>query len=223
MSPRLVQNFSGSRAIVCAGECSSIEPLVRTLANLGLSVERRGLTERPIADEAPSLNPDRDILFLDGDTDVSATWPGPLLGLLPPVPVIALVGHEAPSRLKALMQCGATAFLRKPVHGAGVYSALFVGVNEHRHRRDLEARLSEHESRRRGRRALIKAIVQLSARRAWTMRRPTTFSARRACDLARASRRSARHWSGSGNAGKRSLSARRLMGAGAPKIDLTGS
>ncbi len=161
MSPRLVQNFSGSRAIICASECSSIEPLVRTLANLGLGVEQRGLTERPIADEAPSLNPDRDILFLDGDTDVSATWPGPLLGLLPPVPVIALVGHEAPSRLKALMQCGATAFLRKPVHGAGVYSALFVGVNEHRHRRHLEARLSEHESRRRGRRALIKAIVQL--------------------------------------------------------------
>jgi AmiR/NasT family two-component response regulator len=47
------------------------------------------------------------------------------------------------------------------VHGAGVYSALFVGVNEHRHRRHLEARLSEHESRRRSRRALIKAIVHL--------------------------------------------------------------
>ncbi len=47
------------------------------------------------------------------------------------------------------------------MHGAGVYSALFVGVNEHRHRRHLEARLSEHESRRRSRRALIKAIVHL--------------------------------------------------------------
>ena len=161
MSPRLVQNFSGSRAIICAGECGSIEPLARTLANLGLGIELRGLTDRPIADERPSLNPDRDILFLDGDTDVAATWPTPLPGLLPPVPVIALVGHEAPSRLKALMQCGATAFLRKPVHGAGVYSALFVGVNEHRHRRHLEARLCEHESRRRGRRALIKAIIHL--------------------------------------------------------------
>jgi AmiR/NasT family two-component response regulator len=159
--PRLVQNFSGSRAIICAGECGSIEPLARTLANLGLGIEHRCLAERPIADECPSLNPDRDILFLDGDTDVGATWPNPLPGLLPPVPVIALVGHEAPSRLKALMQCGATAFLHKPVHGAGVYSALFVGVNEHRHRRHLEARLSEHESRRRGRRALIKAIVHL--------------------------------------------------------------
>ncbi len=160
MSPRLVQNFSGSRAIICAGECGSIEPLARTLVNLGLAVEHCGLTDRPLGESA-SLKPDRDILFLDGDTDVGATWPDPLAGLLPPVPVIALVGHEAPSRLKALMQCGATAFLRKPVHGAGVYSALFVGVNEHRHRRHLEARLSEHESRRRSRRALIKAIVHL--------------------------------------------------------------
>jgi len=160
MSPRLVQNFSGSRAIICAGECGSIEPLARTLVNLGLTVKHCGLMDRPLG-ESTSLQPDRDILFLDGDTDVGATWPDPLAGLLPPVPVIALVGHEAPSRLKALMQCGATAFLRKPVHGAGVYSALFVGVNEHRHRRHLEARLSEHESRRRSRRALIKAIVHL--------------------------------------------------------------
>ena len=161
MSPRLVQNFSGSRAIICAGECGSVEPLARTLANLGLTVEHRGLAGRPLPGDRDSLRPDRDILFLDGDTDVSATWPYPLPGLLPPLPVIALVGHEAPSRLKALMQCGATAFLRKPVQGAGVYSALFVGINEHRHRRYLEARLSEHESRRRGRRALIKAIVHL--------------------------------------------------------------
>lgn len=161
MSPRLVQNFSGSRAIICASECGSIEPLARTLANLGLTVEHRGLAGRPLSGDCDSLKPDRDIVFLDGDTDVSATWPYPLPGLLPPVPVIALVGHEAPSRLKALMHCGATAFLRKPVHGAGVYSALFVGVNEHRHRRHLEARLTEHESRRRGRRALIKAIVHL--------------------------------------------------------------
>jgi two-component system, response regulator PdtaR len=160
MSPRLVQNFSGSRAIICAGECGSIEPLARTLVNLGLTVEHCGLMDRPLG-ESTLLQPDRHILFLDGDTDVGATWPDPLAGLLPPVPVIALVGHEAPSRLKALMQCGATAFLRKPVHGAGVYSALFVGVNEHRHRRHLEARLSEHESRRRSRRALIKAIVHL--------------------------------------------------------------
>ena len=159
--PRLVQNFCGSRAIIRAEGCSSVEALERTLANLGLTVEHRGLTERPIGGACALLNPDRDILFLDGDTDVGATWPVPLPGLLPPVPVIALVGHEAPSRLKALMQCGATGFLRKPVHGAGVYSALFVGVNEHRHRRHLEARLSEHESRRRSRRALIKAIVHL--------------------------------------------------------------
>ena len=159
--PRLVQNFSGSRAIICAEGCSSVQALARTLANLGLAVEHRGLMERPIGSACTALHPDRDILFLDGDTDVGATWSVPLPGLLPPVPVIALVGHEAPSRLKALMQCGATGFLRKPVHGAGIYSALFVGVNEHRHRRHLEARLSEHESRRRSRRALIKAIVHL--------------------------------------------------------------
>ena len=176
--PRLVQNFSGSRAIICAEGCSSVQALARTLANLGLTVEHRDLTERPIGSASTALHPDRDILFLDGDTDVGATWSVPLPGLLPPVPVIALVGHEAPSRLKALMQCGATGFLRKPVHGAGIYSALFVGVNEHRTAPSRSA-AQEHEAAAAAAGA-DQAMSISCARMGWTTRPHTNFFARKA-------------------------------------------
>jgi two-component system, response regulator PdtaR len=160
MSWRLIQNFSGSRAILCLEANASADALTRTLSNLGLTVEKRHPGEQAFEDPS-SLNPDRDVLFVDGDIDAGSIWPVPYLNLNPPAPVIGLVGHEAPSRLKTLLQCGATALLRKPVLGAGVYSALFAGVNAYRHRRHLEERLKEHESKRRGRRSLIKAIVHL--------------------------------------------------------------
>ncbi len=79
--------------------------------------------------------------------------------------MIGLIGVEAPSRLKALMQAGGTAFLRKPVHGGAVYSALFLGINGYRRRRHLELAIEGHERRRRGRCAVIKAVLLLMRER----------------------------------------------------------
>ena len=79
---------------------------------------------------------------------------------LPPAPIIGLLGVSAPSRLKALMRAGATSFLRKPIHGAAVYPALFIGVNEYRRHRHLETLLEDQGRRRRGRRDVVKAIIR---------------------------------------------------------------
>jgi AmiR/NasT family two-component response regulator len=83
-----------------------------------------------------------------------------VISRLPPAPIIGLLGVSAPSRLKALMRAGATSFLRKPIHGAAVYPALFVGVNEYRRHRHLENLLEDQERRRRGRRDVVKAIIR---------------------------------------------------------------
>ncbi|MBN9252893.1 MAG: ANTAR domain-containing protein, partial [Mesorhizobium sp.] len=53
----------------------------------------------------------------------------------------------------------ATATLRKPVHSAAVYSALFVGINEFRRRRYLADRVDEHERRRLMRKSLVQAVL----------------------------------------------------------------
>ena len=79
--------------------------------------------------------------------------------------MIGLVGVEAPSRLRTLVTAGATAFLPKPVYGGSVYSALYLGVNEHARRARLQADLDELEARRRLRRHVIRAVVDLMAAR----------------------------------------------------------
>ncbi len=151
MGQRLIQNFRGCRAFIQVRPGTAIETLEATLIRLGVAPAVVPLV-------GAALDPEHDVLFLDGDLGSEPVLPA---GSLPPVPVIGLVGVEAPSRLKALMEQGATAFLRKPVHAGSVYSSLFLGINEFRRRRQLEQMLAEHDRRRHARRFLIRAIVEL--------------------------------------------------------------
>lgn len=152
---RLVQNFHGMRALVATAVPEpSGSTLTMVLERLGLEVVA---LHSPAAMPA-GLQPERDVMVVDGDLDLALLQWGDGHA---PVPVIGLVGIEAPGRLRALTQLGATAFLRKPVHGSAVYSALYLGVNAHRQRRQAEDRIAEHERRWRGRRYVIKAILHL--------------------------------------------------------------
>jgi AmiR/NasT family two-component response regulator len=108
-----------------------------------------------------NLQSERDILFIDGDLEGAVVIEVNPISRLPPVPVIGLVGVEAPSRLKVLVNLGATSFLRKPVHGGAVYTSLFMGVNQFMLRSDMHARLRDLEERRRSRRAVIRAVIFL--------------------------------------------------------------
>jgi two-component system, response regulator PdtaR len=158
-NPRLVQNFSGATALVVAPPGTATEVLAATLMKLGLTVA----SVLP-AGEAPwldldALDPERHIVIVDGDLPLPGVAASAVCDL-PPVPVLGLVGVEAPSRLKGLLQLGATGLLRKPIHGASVYAALFLAVNEHNRRRVLEERLARHDERRRGRRHVVKAILR---------------------------------------------------------------
>jgi AmiR/NasT family two-component response regulator len=155
MRPRLLQNFRGLRALILATGGTGIDGLDTALERLGMVVAHVDLQA------APDLLQNCDVLFADVDLGPDLAAALCPLGQVPATPVIGLIGIEAPSRLKTLMELGATAMIRKPVHVASVYPALFLGINQFRARRDLQARLEEHERRRQGRRFLIKAIVQL--------------------------------------------------------------
>ena len=152
---RLVQNFRHLRGIVWGGPATAADTLQTTLARLGMSLVR--------AQDADliALDCNRDVIFADGDCDLDPALirrPGTTL---PPAPTIGLVGVEAPSRLKMLDELGATAFLRKPIHAAAVYSSLFLAVNGYHRLRLQELALAEHDRRRGGRRFVIKAVVHL--------------------------------------------------------------
>jgi AmiR/NasT family two-component response regulator len=152
---RLIQNFRRSCGLLWAGADFNADVLERTLQKLGVSLRRIESVN------ASDLDPDRDIVFLDADQPINPT---PLLlpgANLTAAPVIGIVGVEAPSRLKLLAEAGATAILRKPIQAGTVYSALFLGVNNHRRLKSAEARLAIGDRKRRGRRFLIKAVVAL--------------------------------------------------------------
>jgi AmiR/NasT family two-component response regulator len=161
MTPRLLQNFKGGRALVVTARCGREGTLETTLAKLGVSTEYPEIVGSRAQIDVTSLQAERDILFIDGDLEGAVAIEIDPASRLPPVPVIGLVGVEAPSRLKALVNLGATSFLRKPVHGGAVYASLFMGINQFLLRSDMYARLQDLEVRRRGRRSVIRAILHL--------------------------------------------------------------
>ncbi len=158
-APRLLQNFNGGRAWIVTSNAAAVEALQTTLGKLGVTALLPPLVEGRAEIDLAGLQAERDILFIDGDLDGAVALEVDAASHQPPVPVIGLVGVEAPSRLKHLIHLGATAFLRKPVQGAAVYTALFLGINQFLLRGELRARLDDMDRRRRGRRAVVKAII----------------------------------------------------------------
>jgi AmiR/NasT family two-component response regulator len=161
MTFRPVQNFKGSRALVVIDRSGRGCTLESTLAKLGVVCAYPEIACGRAQIDPNCLQPERDILIVDGDLGDVLAIEVNAASRLPPVPVIGLVGVEAPSRLKALVNLGATAFLRKPVHGGSVYSSLFMGINQFLLRSDAHAKLQALEMRRRGRRAVLRAVIQL--------------------------------------------------------------
>lgn len=155
---RLIQNFIGYRALIVAEGGPATAQLEVTLAKLGLTVSSPEVEGGVVRLREDALA-EQTVLFADADLNV--TLEPAAQDPLPQLPVIGLIGVEAPSRLKAIMRLGATATLRKPVYGGSVYSALFVGVNAFRQRRALALQIADHERRRHGRRHLIKAILHV--------------------------------------------------------------
>lgn len=160
---RLVQNFSQRRAVIASCDRRTIDALTMTLQKLGVCVDiLKGCEagQKPMAFEG---DPAREVLFLDGDMNVANGGAFGSDTALSAVPVIGLVGVEAPSRLRTLLTAGATAFLSKPIYGGSVYSALYLGINEHARRARLQADVDELEARRRLRRHVIRAVVNVMA------------------------------------------------------------
>jgi len=151
-----IQSFRGLAALVLHDADRNRAMLERTLEQLGLDVT---LLEPTLEAVPQTLLKEAGILFVDAD-----------LGALPPLsdagtpPIVAVIGHETPSRLLRVVEIAASAFLIKPVRAQGVFSAIFVAVNSHRRLSGLQARLAAMSSRHGARRQVIKAVIMLMQR-----------------------------------------------------------
>ena len=156
MTRHLIQNFRGVNALVIHAEDRNRTILTETMTRLGLKIHvsdpldavaiRKGLGEAEI------------VVF---DTDMVEGMAIASAGERIMVPVIAIVGLEAPGRLQRAFELEPSAVLYKPLRSTGIYSALFFATNEHRRRNDVAQELQLLEGRHRSRRFVTRAIVHL--------------------------------------------------------------
>ena len=156
MTRRLIQNFRGVNALVIHEEDRNRTILTETLTRLGLKIHasdpsdvvaiRNGLGEAEI------------VVF---DTDMVEGMALASAGERITVPVIAIVGLEAPGRLQRAFELEPSAILYKPLRSTGIYSALFFATNEHRRRHEVTQKMQLLEGRHRSRRFVTRAIVDL--------------------------------------------------------------
>lgn len=146
---RQTPNFTGWHAAILHREDSNTERLIRQLALLGFSMSVRWA---PIgAHELP------DMVIVDADQG----WDGllPWNAGNPPLPVVALLGSEAPGRIAWALEQGAGAIIAKPITPSAVFPALVMALSIHEERKATAEKLRHLEERARMR-PLIYAAVQ---------------------------------------------------------------
>lgn len=157
MSRPVIQNFRGIRGVVLHGADRNRSVLTETLTRLGLKVD--ALDPLDGAAVVRDAVKDAQLILFDADLveTVAQSWANEKVL----VPLIAIIGLEAPGRLLRAFELEPAAVIHKPLRSTGIYSALFFAVNEHRRRQDLAQKLRELEGRHRSRRFVTRAIVQM--------------------------------------------------------------
>lgn len=153
--PLRIQNLGGARALILHRPHPTVQALTRQLTAIGLSVEQVWPTL-----EASALG--ADFVFFDADMGHHEQFPWAPGAA--PMPMIALIGSEAPGRIEWSLEAGAHAQMLKPVGDNGAYATLLVA----RAAFDAQAALGDEIAglrRRLGeRQTLVRAVTLLMAR-----------------------------------------------------------
>lgn len=156
MKKRLhIPSLGGARAVILHRPHATVQALGRQLAAIGLE----------FSDQWPDLSADTlgaDFVFFDADMgyDAQFPWdPGEA-----PMPMIALIGSEAPGRVEWALAQGADTQLHKPVGDSGVYSALLIARHAFEARRSLAVEISDLRARLDERQTVVRAVTLLATR-----------------------------------------------------------
>lgn len=129
----------------------NMDRLVRQLARLGIESELVW----------PSLVgvENADIVFFDGDNAYDGVFPWPEGHA--PVPMIALMGSEAPGRLEWALRQGVSAHLLKPIGSGGVFSTLVFAVANFKQQQQRAAEIAEIKSKARLRPIVVRSVISI--------------------------------------------------------------
>lgn len=148
-----IPNLGGARAFVLHRPHPTVQAITRQLSAIGL--EAIGCWP-----ELPAEALAADFVFFDADLgfDEQFPWaPGEA-----PMPLVALIGSEAPGRIEWALSHKADAQLLKPVGNAGVYSALLIARQSFEGRKLLASEISSLRLRVAERQTIVRAVEALS-------------------------------------------------------------
>lgn len=147
-----IPKLGGKTALILHRPHANLAALHRQLAAIGLHTREAW----------PNLSSDvlgADFLFFDVDMacDSQFPWsPGEA-----PMPLIALIGSEAPGRIEWAISHRVDAHLLKPIGSAGIYSALLIARQKFDERRALESQNAEMRVQIAQRGIIVRAILNL--------------------------------------------------------------
>jgi AmiR/NasT family two-component response regulator len=147
-------SFSAWHALVLHRMDDGVERLIRQLERLGM---RTSVQWEPMM--AGEILPD--IVLVDADQG----WDG-LLPWMPgdcPLPLVALLGSEAPGRIAWALDQGAGALIAKPIASASIYPALVLAVRAHEAAKAAETRIADLQERVRLRPLVHGAVLAIMA------------------------------------------------------------
>ena len=149
---RPLPELGGARAVILHRPNPTVEALTRQLTAIGLEVA----TAWP---DLPAAALAADYVFFDADMghDAQFPWaPGAA-----PMPLIALIGSEAPGRIAWAMAQGACGQILKPVGDGGAHSALLIAHEVFEARAALAGRIANLERRLGARQTVVQAVALL--------------------------------------------------------------
>ena len=149
-----IPNLGGAKAFILHRPHSTVSALSRQLIAIGLEV-----TE--CWPELPADALAADFVFFDVDLGFDEQFPWKSGEA--PMPLVALIGSEAPGRIEWALSQKADAQILKPVGAAGVYSALLIARQSFVARRRLADEIAALESRVAERQTIVRAVAALSA------------------------------------------------------------
>jgi hypothetical protein len=153
MSRRHQINFRGQSVLLLLQEGRDRDSLASVLGRLGLGVE--AVAPHHFSSD---LVGNHELMVIDGDDGGAPVWPE---GLCPDLPLIALIGSEAPRGLIRLIEHGCDSHILKPVRNSGVYSALILARHAHDERRRAKREIDTLRQRLAGRRLVVQAILKM--------------------------------------------------------------
>lgn len=147
-----IPKLGGKCALILHRQHANLAALSRQLAAIGLDA-------REVWPTLPADAYEADFVFFDVDMacDDQFPWaPGEA-----PMPLIALIGSEAPGRIEWAISHRADAHILKPIGSAGIYSALLIALQKFEERRALVEEIAGMRVQIAQRGLVVRAILHL--------------------------------------------------------------